>query len=215
VSDEQEAKHLRVYRELRARIVGGRYGPGYRLVMDVLARELGVSPIPVREAVRRLEADGLVVYTRHVGFWVAERSEDDAAAILEALAVLEGWAAGQAVGRVAVDALSAVCRAQDDALAADDGGEVARLSRAFHRMVTDACPNPWIRSEIARAYDHVDAIPAERLTRVPGLARQALQDHWAVVAALAEGAPARVVEDRMRRHGLAMVDAVRPVNLER
>jgi DNA-binding GntR family transcriptional regulator len=64
-------KQQRVYETLRERILTGAYGPGYRLVFDAAAVELGVSTVPVREAIRRLEAEGLVVYRPNVGAQVA------------------------------------------------------------------------------------------------------------------------------------------------
>src|SRR5690348_173461 len=63
------------YATIRERIIAGTYGPGYRLVLDELAREIGSSPVPVREAIRRLEAEGWVEYQRHVGARVASFDE--------------------------------------------------------------------------------------------------------------------------------------------
>ena len=61
------SKQERVYRTVRQRIVDGTLSPGSRLVADGLARELDVSPVPVREALRRLEAEGFVDYELNVG----------------------------------------------------------------------------------------------------------------------------------------------------
>ena len=52
-------KQERVYRAVRERILSGTYGPGFRVVIDALAEEFGVSALPVREAIWRLEAEGL------------------------------------------------------------------------------------------------------------------------------------------------------------
>ena len=60
-----------MYRTIRERILSGDYGPGYRVVIDALAAELGVSALPVREAIRRLEAEGLVVFRPNAGAHVA------------------------------------------------------------------------------------------------------------------------------------------------
>ena len=67
----QPNKHEQAYRVLRERIVNGVYVPGYRLVIDALALELGVSAVPIREAIRRLEAEGWVVYRPNTGAQVA------------------------------------------------------------------------------------------------------------------------------------------------
>ncbi len=64
-------KQERVYRTIRERILSGDYRPGHRVVIDSLATELGVSALPVREAIRRLEAEGLVVFRPNAGAHVA------------------------------------------------------------------------------------------------------------------------------------------------
>ena len=70
-SSPRATKQQRVYETIRERILSGTYGPGYRVVIDGLATELGVSALPVREAIRRLEAEGLIVYRPNVGAQVA------------------------------------------------------------------------------------------------------------------------------------------------
>lgn len=65
------SKHERAYAVIRQRILDGTYRPGRRLVIGTLAAELGVSPVPVREAIRRLEAEGRVVYRHNAGPRVA------------------------------------------------------------------------------------------------------------------------------------------------
>src|SRR5690349_16985254 len=80
------SKSQLVYRALRERIMDGTYSPGYRLVLEQLAREFSVSAVPVREAVRLLEAEGHVTFERNVGARVAiDETKYETAA--EALAV--------------------------------------------------------------------------------------------------------------------------------
>jgi DNA-binding GntR family transcriptional regulator len=208
VNEDLLAKQERVYREIRERIRRGQYGPGYRLVMDVLARELHVSPIPVREAVRRLEADGFVRYTRNIGFSVVERSLEAASALLEALAVLEGWAAGAARDGVDVAQLRALTVELSAALDRADLAAAARLDRTFHEQCWQGCPNRYVKDEIGRLYAHLDFQLPDLFQRAPGLGRRALHDHWDLIQALSEGAAPRVIEDRMRRHGLQAVEVL-------
>ena len=86
------SKQERTYAILRSRILDGTYGPGQRLVIDALARDLDVSPMPVREAIRRLEAEGWLTYQRHQGAQVAPLDEAGWMEALTTLAVLEGYA---------------------------------------------------------------------------------------------------------------------------
>ena len=62
-----ESKSQSTYSAIRAKIISGAYGPGYRLVLDELSREMGISTVPIREAIRRLEAEGYVDFQRNVG----------------------------------------------------------------------------------------------------------------------------------------------------
>ena len=80
------------YSVLRGRIVNGTYAEGHRLVVDAIARELEVSPMPVREAIRRLEAEGWVHYERNHGASVRPLDDDTWAQAMEAVAVLDGHA---------------------------------------------------------------------------------------------------------------------------
>src|SRR5688572_2449007 len=80
------SKNEVVYDLLRQAIIRGDHMPGTRLVIDELAVSLGVSQIPIREAVRQLEADGFVIIEPYVGATVTELSADF---ILEIFALLE------------------------------------------------------------------------------------------------------------------------------
>src|SRR3954453_812126 len=85
-------KQQRVYETIRERILTGAYGPGFRVVIDALASELGVSALPVREAIWRLEAEGLVIYRPNAG---AQGAPADPCAFhreMSVLAVIEGYA---------------------------------------------------------------------------------------------------------------------------
>ena len=85
-----KAEHA--YDVIRREIVDGAVRPGERIVIEKVAREIDVSVVPVREAVRRLEAEGYVTYTRNVGATVATIDVYRYGETVEALAVLEAAA---------------------------------------------------------------------------------------------------------------------------
>jgi DNA-binding GntR family transcriptional regulator len=85
-------KQERVYGILRERIQTGTYRPGHRIVVDQLAAEFGVSALPVREAVRRVQAEGLVVFRRNSGACVTPAEPELVDSMAELLAVVEGYA---------------------------------------------------------------------------------------------------------------------------
>ena len=77
------------YELIRERILSGQYTPGYRLVLGPLAKELGSSAVPVREAIRRLEAEHLVQFERNVGATVRGLDPVEYRWTMETLAVVE------------------------------------------------------------------------------------------------------------------------------
>lgn len=95
-SMRHRSKRDYVYATLRAEILSGARPPGARLIIDDLAAELGVSPIPVREALQGLQADGYIVIRPYAGAHVAEMHKEsvyEIFALLEAMEVVSGRAA--------------------------------------------------------------------------------------------------------------------------
>src|SRR6185312_16642174 len=86
------SKSQLAYQFVKGRISDGTFTPGYRLVLGQIAGELGISVVPVREAIRRLEAEGLVTFERNVGAQVALLQEAEYTYTMETLALVEGAA---------------------------------------------------------------------------------------------------------------------------
>ena len=92
---------------------------GHRIVIDQLAAEFGVSTLPVREAVRRVQAEGLVVVRRNAGACVAPADPELVDSLIDLLAVVEGYATALAaphLGRAGVARLLALTNEIDDAI---------------------------------------------------------------------------------------------------
>jgi DNA-binding GntR family transcriptional regulator len=89
-----------VYSELRRLIIEGRYEPGMRLVEERLAQDLGVSRTPIRQALARVAAEGLVVLYPNRGAVVRAFTRDDLLETYDLRAAIEGYAAYRAAGRV-------------------------------------------------------------------------------------------------------------------
>lgn len=111
------------YRQLRRLIIEGHYAPGARLVEDRLARELGVSRTPVRQALARVAMEGLVQIAPNRGAVVRTFSRDDLKEAYDLRALMEGFAAFRAAGRISPAQLTAL----EDAAAALEGS----LGREF------------------------------------------------------------------------------------
>ena len=80
------------YEHLHRLIVDGTYGSGQRIIIDQTAKELGLSSIPVREAIRQLESEGFIEYKPYSGAVVTSINEDEYIETLSVLSLLEGYA---------------------------------------------------------------------------------------------------------------------------
>ncbi|SES94650.1 transcriptional regulator, GntR family [Natronincola peptidivorans] len=112
----EEYKPLReiVFKYLRESILEGRLEPGRRLMEMQLAEELGVSRTPVREAIRKLELEGLVIMVARKGAYVADVSVRDMTEVLEIRGALEGLAASLAAERMTDEEVQALTQVADE-----------------------------------------------------------------------------------------------------
>ncbi len=191
----------RVYEALRRGIVEGRFAPGTRLVEQRLADAYDVSRTPVREAVRRLESEGLVVVARNRGAQVRPLEEAEIADLYGARARLEGYAAELAAARATPQDLAAVADALgrfDAAVAAAPvaaAGEGERLAgvraleaanAAFHGAVIDASHHARLRVLVGGVVDAPLVFRALQRFDTAELARSA-EFHRLVGEAVASG----------------------------
>jgi DNA-binding GntR family transcriptional regulator len=124
-----------VYDWIKERILSDEYRPSERLVADRLAVELGTSVVPIREALLRLEAEGLVELQPHVGARVAPVSEAEALELFELRRLLEPLAAKSAVYSATpavIEDLERLYAAMDDAIQKEDTSDYARKNFQFH-----------------------------------------------------------------------------------
>src|SRR5690606_33134182 len=156
----------------RGRILAGTYGPGDRLVIDRLARELRVSPPPVREAVRRLEAEGWVVYERNQGARVAPVNGDLWGECMSTLAILEGYAARLSVPLLTAaghEGLRAANEEMRDAMSSVDIAGATAANVRFHRLLYERCPNRYLVRQIELTLDRLSTV---RTTILPMIAER-------------------------------------------
>ena len=130
-----------VYAVLRRRILDGGLARGARLRQEALAEELGVSRTPLREALRRLAAEGYVDFHPNRGAYVVDMSSEDVRVAYEARLVLEPGAARLAAARRPSEELAAM-RVAIDAQRGSGGGYAA--SRDFHLALVRASGNEYL-----------------------------------------------------------------------
>jgi DNA-binding GntR family transcriptional regulator len=206
------------YDAIRERIVDGSYAPGSRLIFDQIARDLAVSPVPVREAVRRLEAEGYVVIRRNIGAEVASIDPARYAETMAALAIMEGAATALAAPHLTAADLAAA-RAINDRLAASlhafDPLAFTRLNHEFHEVLYGRCRNGHLLGIIESEWRRLAAIRRTTFAFVPSRAQDAVAEHARLLAFIEAGAPSREIENHARHHRTHTVAAFQQWNAER
>lgn len=204
------SKHEAAYERIRTRIVDGTYGPGYRLVLEALAREFGISPVPVREAIRRLEAEGYVEFVRNVGARVAHLDTGGYEQAMQALALLEGYATALAATRMRksdVKQAREANRKMEEALDAFDPASFTDLNHRFHDVILQRCPNSYVRNLAAGEWARLDIVRRSSFAFVPGRAHGSVEEHAHILDLIESGATAQDIEMAARDHKLATLRA--------
>lgn len=206
MSDDSELPQGQsAYRRLLEDIRAGTLLPGMRLRETDLADRLGISRTPVREAIRQLEADGLVIHLPRQGATIRSLDHAEVVELYEMRAVLEGTAARLAA-RAASDIELAELAALNAELAATPAGPQAReVNRQFHRSLLDAARNRFLLKSMS-ALQKTLLILGPTTLADPARAKAAVAEHAAVLAALdaRDGAGA---EAAMRAHVGAALSA--------
>jgi DNA-binding GntR family transcriptional regulator len=179
---------VQVYKALRDAIVSGRLKRGERIVEDKICSELGVSRSPLREALRKLEGEGLVTILPRRGAVVTDLSQEDLRELFDVREVLEGLSASLAAALISpeeLDELDGICAAMEKGIRARDIQTVTQLNGRFHELITKASRNRWIRdfmTSIRAQTQHVYRSSIENPARAPG----SVAEHRAIVQALRE-----------------------------
>jgi DNA-binding GntR family transcriptional regulator len=206
-----ESKSQQAYRFIRERIDDGRYVPGYRLVLGSIARELDVSVVPVREAIRRLEAEKLVTFERNVGAQVALIQETEYLHTMQTLALVEGSATALSAPLLTPDHLRRAREINERMRRTLDDFEPHRfteLNLQFHSVLFEECPNPHILDLVHRGWNRMRLLRDSSFSFVPGRALESVDEHDRILDLIETGADQLDIELAARRHRNATLDAV-------
>lgn len=174
-----------VYDRLCDEIRSGVLRPGARLLETEIAARLEVSRTPVREAIRRLEADGLVGHEPRTGAMVRKLDYPEIMELYEMRTVLEGTAArlaARAASEMELEELRAINT--EMATQAKDGARLVRLNRQFHARLMDAARNRFLLKS-AETVEKTLLILGPSSMELPERVREAVTEHDAVLDALA------------------------------
>jgi DNA-binding GntR family transcriptional regulator len=148
-----------VYEQLRERILNGELRPGDRVPISRVARELGVSDIPAREGVKRLQADGLLQFATHKGAVVTKLGRNEVSELFAIRTELEALALRKAAQEITPAQLADLRTILDQMAAAErdgDAEEYGRLNREFHLCAYSAQSYNKLRTMIESLWDSTD-----------------------------------------------------------
>lgn len=208
VSASSKSEHA--YAWIHRRIQEQAFTPGYRLVLGSIADELGMSVVPVREALRRLEAEGYVTFERNVGARVTAIDDREYLYTMQTLGVVEGIATALAMPHITAEVLdeAAALNARMHTLTADfDAPAFTQLNRAFHALLFEHCPNPHLLDLVGRGWTRMTGFRDPTFSVVPERAESSVREHDRLLALLREGADPGVVEMAARDHRWRTMDA--------
>lgn len=196
-------KTEQVHGWLRTAILTRALAPGAYLNIDELARQHGVSPIPVREAVARLASERLVVVRPHFGAEVAgldENSVHDVFALLEGLETAAAARIAALATTADVEELMRLLEVLNRTVQGGDAGEWGRANTVFHLRLAGIARLPLVQDELRVAFDHWDRIRRHFFRAVPGpRLDEAQREHREMVAAVSRRA-AGALEGSFRQH---------------
>lgn len=197
------------YDILREAIIKGDLAPGQRLIEHKLSAQMKVSRIPIREAVKKLEHEGLVEKTEGRGFVVKSLSKDDVEETFGIRAILESYAAFLATERITdvlIDKLEQSIDESREALASGDMEKLMQHNTQFHEIIYKAAGSPKLYSLINTFRDFISRYRRPLLAN-PDYAGVSLKDHVEMVAAMRERDKEKV-ENLVKKHILRGKDIV-------
>lgn len=209
----------RVYTELLARISAGQFAAGERLFEQALARDLGVSRTPVRDALKRLAAEGLVDTTPNKGAQLISFTPEEMAGMYDLRAQFEPVATRLAVVRLDAEDVERLQELSDQmhriVASGHDPGELTTLNNAFHAVFVERCGNRHLAIAL-QALFRPTIVTATFRRYDPRALERSMQHHRELVEAARAG-DGEWAEAVMRSHILAArhasaADAGSPVN---
>jgi DNA-binding GntR family transcriptional regulator len=188
---------------VRDDIMRGRYAPGHPIPERLVAQELEVSRVPVREALIQLERDGLVSITPGRGAYVRTLTGENMQSLYETREALEGMASRLAAGRMGPEHLAPFTEKYRGLLSDSlsmDGSSVAKLGNDFHDTIIRGSRNSVIIELSAVIADRVELCRRMCYGQASRpLALRAAEEHLKIAEAIDQGDP-EVAERRMREH---------------
>lgn len=199
-----------VYEEVRERILNSEYKPNDSLVASELSREFGVSVIPIREALRLLENEGLVRGTPHKSITVTPYDIEDIRQIYAVRKLLESHAAGLAAknfSKKSVALLKEILSEMVRSIKSKDYRRYQEKNTAFHRTLYEQSGNPWLCKVIFDLWGKTRRSNAA-VKYNANHRNKMMQDHRNILQALESGKNFTEIESIVAKHVEAAMHGV-------
>jgi DNA-binding GntR family transcriptional regulator len=187
-----------VFEALKKAIIKGELKDGEPLRQDEIARLFNTSRIPVREAISRLQEQGLVKSQRYKGAVVAGIAPEEVSEIFDFRALLEGHVIEQAVPRMSKETLAVARGYCEEFMASTDPMEWGDLNRKFHSALYRASGLSYHSGVVDAALDRVDRYLRAQLTLTDGMERANIE-HMGILEAC-ERQDAQMAGELTRKH---------------
>lgn len=204
--EDRDTLHLKVCRVLREAILRGEFKPGQRLVQEELANSLGVSRMPVREALRKLESEGLVSIEPHRGAVVKSLTVEDVKEIYVLRSQFEKMAVEKSVERMGKEDIQALENVMEEMKRAEDAEEFIEKNIQFHRLLVKRCPWNRLLSFIETLWN---GFPQQTPHLISGQIEKSNEEHTQILEAVKAGRAAEAAElvsEHIKRTGDALVE---------
>lgn len=205
-ADDRKRKKKRLLREhvyagIKNAIIGGDFEPGKRLIEEKLAEDMKTSRTPVREAIQKLEKEGLIYRLPRGGFAVKGVTEEEVDEVFGLRGILEGYAGFLATERMEeqeLESLEDIIVLEEECLLNMNADEFIRLDSEFHDVLYKAAKNNRLYNLLndLRDYMYRYRVIIQRYQRKPQLA---VQDHREMLSSM-RSKNARQVEKLVRKH---------------
>ncbi|WP_137789945.1 GntR family transcriptional regulator [Bacillus sp. E(2018)] len=203
-------KQQYAYQVIRSRILDGRYPPGHKLVIDQLARELQTSAIPVREAIRLLEADSLISFKPYSGAIVTPFDEQAYLETLSVLAVLEGFATAESsihFPHEKLEGLRVYTKLMEDALEHLDYSLFSNYNKEFHSLTYKYCSNQFLLEQIHTTWERLGTVRKQGSTMKPSRMKRSVSEHYQLIEMIERREDPKIIEAFARNHKLNTLKA--------
>ncbi|MDI9892011.1 GntR family transcriptional regulator [Microbacterium sp. IEGM 1404] len=204
------SKSQQAYHWIKERIAAQEFTPGYRLVLGTIAGDLDMSVVPVREAIRQLEAEGLVTFERNVGARVSMVDDSQYRFSMQSLSILEGAATALSARALAAEDVRRARRINElmvETLDHFDPRAFTALNQEFHATLFEKCANPRMLDLVRAEWARLGHLRDSTFSFVPGRAAESVREHENILVLIENGAPLAEIEKTARRHRSATLDA--------